>query len=104
MSVPAWWPALVFGIPVLSLSLVVSAVGIARRDARLPCLGAVLAVPSALYLGGHPGMWWAVLALPGLHLAAAVAIRRRHTLLASLLLLPSLASALLLGGLLLRNL
>lgn len=101
---PAWWPAVVFGLPLLVLSLLVSGAGIASGRVWLPCVGALLAAPSALYLGSHPGPWAAALALPALHLLAALAVRHRRSLLAATLLLPNLAAAIFVAVLVGRNL
>ena len=96
--IPNWWPAIVFGAPGLIVSLVVSSVGIRAGKPILLCVGAVLSLPSAYYIGGIPGWFPALLVLPALHLIAALAVGRSRRSLAACLLLPSALAAVVLAA------
>ncbi len=100
--IPYWWPAIVFGAPGLIASLVVSGVGIHLGKPMLLRIGAILALPSAYYIGGIPG-WWPAFFLPAFHLIAAMAITRSRRLLAVCLLLPNAAAAIALTAVTLAN-
>ena len=65
---PYWWPAIVFGAPGLIGSLVVSGFGVHLGKPIFLRIGAILALPSAYYIGGIPGWWPAFILLPALHL------------------------------------
>ena len=99
----AWWPVIVFGLPGLMASLVASSLGIYFGRPLLLCLGAVLAIPSAYYLGGQPGWWPALVLLPAMHLLAAAAVWRARRLLAACALLPNAAAALWLAMIMIRE-
>lgn len=98
------WPIVVFGFPGAIVSVAVSALGVAYLRAEFLFLGAALAVPSALYLAGHPGMWLLLFMLPGLPFVAAVAVMFKRRLLAASLLVPNAAAALWLTGVTIWNL
>ena len=100
--IPNWWPAIVFGAPGLIASLVVSGVGIHLGKPILLRIGALLALPSAYYIGGIPG-WWPAFILPAFHLIAATAITRSRRWLAVCLLLPNAAVAIALTAVTLAN-
>jgi hypothetical protein len=102
--IPEWWPIVVFGLPGLLASLIVSGLGIVLDRPIFLCFGALLAIPSAHYLGGHPGWWPALFVLPALHVVAAVAVRSRSRLVAAGVLLPNVGLAVLLAVIMLRNL
>lgn len=101
--IPDWWPMIVFGAPGLIASLVASAAGIFVGRPALLRLGALLALPSAYYIGGIPGWWPALFLLPAMHLIAAAAVRRSRRLPAVLALLPNLAAAVVLTAITARQ-
>jgi hypothetical protein len=102
--IPEWWPIVVFGLPGLLASLIVSGLGIVFDRPVFLCFGAFLAIPSAYYLGGHPGWWPALFVLPALHLVSAIAVRLRSRFVAAGVLLPNVALAVLLAVIMLRQL
>jgi hypothetical protein len=84
------------------LSIAVSIVGVIRRSPRMLVVGAVLAGPLAFYLGATPlfGTWaWF---LPGLHVAAAMAVRRSVSV-AVILLVPFVSIAMWLAVIVVRQ-
>jgi hypothetical protein len=64
-----FWPALI-------LSVVVSAVGISHRSSRLLWIGALLSLPTSLYLAATPRFGLPALLLPLCHAAGALLVRR----------------------------
>jgi hypothetical protein len=82
---------LVFGWPVILLSVLVPMIGIFRRSVIWVVAGAILALPFAIYLGGSPRFRLVGLFLPLLHLAAAFALERKKLRLAWFFLLPYVA-------------
>ena len=101
--IPNWWPVIIFGAPGFIASLVASAAGIFVKRPIFLRLGAMLAIPSAYYIGGIPGWWPALFLLPVMHLVAAAAVRRSRRLLAVCALLPNVAAAVLLTAITVRN-
>lgn len=101
--IPSWWPMIVFGAPGIVASLVASSVGIFVRRPVFLGLGALLALPSAYYIGGIPGWWPALFLLPGMHLIAAAAVRRSRRLPAVLALLPNVVAAVVLTAITARQ-
>ena len=101
--ISAWWPLVVFGFPAALLSVGFSTLGVGYKRPVFLFLGAALALPSALYLGGHSGMWPALL-VPALPLLAALAVVRELQWVAATLLVPNVAVALWLTGLTVSNL
>ncbi len=87
------------GWPAILASLVLSALGIVRRDARWLVGGGVLCVGFAWYLTGWPNPFMKALgyALPFLHIGAGIAVRRRTLWIAWTLLLPHALIALVLS-------
>ena len=100
----SWWPFLVFGAPGAVLALVVSGIGVTVSRPSLLVLGHLLAWPSALYLGAHPGAWPAMVILPLTPLLSAIALYNKKRLLAIVLLLPNTLAATYLTLVSMRNL
>ncbi len=73
---------IVFGFPGALASVALCGLGIARLKPLFLLLGAVLATPSAFYLG--LAGWWPMLLIPGFPLGAAAAIISQRRVLASI--------------------
>jgi len=86
------------------VSLLLSGFGIQRERPVLIVMGGLLAIPSAFYVGASVGSWLAMITLPLLHMAAAVAVWRRKRIFAMLSLVPNALVALWLGLVTLQNL
>ncbi len=86
-----WWPAIVFGWPVVLLAIVLSVLGIIKRIPLLLVVSAVILAPFSLYLGGSPRVGWLGFMIPVLLLGASVAVRYRRGEMAWLLLVPVVA-------------
>ena len=86
-----WWPAVVFGWPVVLLAIVLSVLGIIKRLPLLLVVSAVLVAPFSLYLGGSPRIGWLGFMIPVLLIGASVAIRYRRMEIAWSLLVPIVA-------------
>jgi hypothetical protein len=80
---------ILFCLPVVLVSPVVSSIGIVKNKFWLVVLGAVLMVPLAYYLNGAPGSRGLPILLPVLQLGSAVAVLQRNKFWAWLLLVPS---------------
>lgn len=76
------------GWPGISLSLVLSAIGTARRKVSLCLAGALLVLPFSFYLAGSPTFRFVGLLLPVFQFGSALAVREGRDKLAWLLLLP----------------
>jgi hypothetical protein len=83
-----WWPAIVFGWPVVLLAIVLSVLGIIKTIPLLLVVSAVLLAPFSLYLGGSPRVGWLGFMIPVLLLGVSVAVRYRRVEIAWLLLVP----------------
>ncbi len=77
-----------FGWPVIVLSILVPFFGILHKRAVWVLVGAFLAIPFSFYLGATPRFRLIGMFLPLLHLAAAYAVRQGRRWLAWLMLLP----------------
>lgn len=97
------WPAYVFGAPGAALALLVSIGGLLHDAPGWLVAGAVLSVPSAVYLGGHPGLAAAWL-LPLCPAVAAYLLHRGRRTVAGVLLAPNALATLWLILATLRNL
>jgi len=82
-----------FGWPVIILSVLVLVTGTLFKRAVWVLAGAILTLPFALYMGATPRFRLVGLFLPLLLLAAAYAVQRERRWLAWLLLLPHVAFA-----------
>ena len=100
----SWWPVLVFGAPGAILALVVSGIGVAVSRPSLLVVGALVACPSALYLGAHPGAWPTMIILPLAPLLSAIALHNEKRLLAIALLFPNALAVIYLTAISLWNL
>jgi hypothetical protein len=86
-----WWPAIVFGWPVVLLAIVLSVLGIIKKIPLLLVVSAVFLAPFSLYLGGSPRVGWLGFMIPVLLLGTSVAVRYRRVEIAWLLLVPVVA-------------
>ena len=86
-----WWPAIVFGWPIVLSAIVLSVLGIIKRIPLLLVVSAVILAPFSLYLGGSPRVGWLGFMIPVLLLGASVAVRYRRAEIAWLLLVPVVA-------------
>jgi peptidoglycan/LPS O-acetylase OafA/YrhL len=75
-------------LPAALLSLVISAIGAARKNFWLVIIGAILFIPFAYYLNGAPGSKGLATFLPLFQIGSAVAIHQKNRLWAWLLLVP----------------
>jgi hypothetical protein len=81
--------SILFGWPVIVLSILVPFSGILYKRATWVLIGAFLAIPFSFYLGATPRFHWMGMFLPALHLAAAYAVQQGRRWLACLILLPA---------------
>jgi hypothetical protein len=79
---------IIFGWPVILLSLAVSVAGILKKRSWLLVVGGVLCVPFTLYLSGWPGIRFLAFLLPVFQLGAAWAVHGNRKAIAWSLLLP----------------
>jgi hypothetical protein len=84
---------MVFGLPAVLLSLVLSVIGVWKDKFWLVMLGAVLFIPFAYYLNGSPGLRGFAILLPLFQMASAAAVREKNKMWAWLLLVPALAAS-----------
>lgn len=95
---------LIFGLPAVFVSLVLSVAGVLKDKFWLVILGAVLFIPFSYYLNGSPGLRGFAILLPLFQMGCAAAVRENNKLWAWLLLLPAfLASLWVFGVVLLYN-
>lgn len=85
---------MIFGLPAVFVSLLVSVIGILKEKYWLIVIGAVLFIPFSYYLSGAPGLARLPILLPGFQVGSALAVREKHKLWAWLLLLPAFFAAL----------
>ncbi len=97
------WPALLFGAPGATLALLVALGGLLHQQPGWLAAGGVLFVPSAVYLGGHPGLEVAWL-LPLCPAVAAYLLHRGHQAAAGVMLAPNVLATIRLVATTLRNL
>lgn len=97
--------AIFIGWPAILNSLLLSTLGILRRDARWFVGGAILSLGFAGYLSNWPHLVFKAVGylLPLLHLGGALAVRRRRIWLTWLLLLPHAGVAVYLAGVVLSQ-
>ena len=84
----SWWPAVVFGWPAILFAVVLSVVGIVKRNTAALVASAVIAAPFSLNLGGTPRVGWLGFIMPVLLLGVGVAVRLHRIEIAWLLLMP----------------
>ena len=90
---PDYWPAIVFGWPAVTASVLFYVTALAKQRAWLAVLAALISAPFCVYASGIPiirGFGFAVLAL---NLASAAALRRRRLVLAGVCLRPYMTLA-----------
>jgi hypothetical protein len=80
---------MVFGLPAVLLSLVLSAIGVWRDKFWLVILGAVLIIPFAYYLNGSPGLRGFAILLPLFQMVSGAAVREKSKVWAWILLIPA---------------
>ena len=80
---------MVFGLPAVLLSLVLSVIGVLKERFWLVILGAVLLIPFAYYLNGSPGLRGFAILLPLFQMASAAAVREKNRIWAWILLVPA---------------
>ena len=72
-----WWPALL-GWPAIALSIILSVIGIKRRNEFLVLAAIVPMIPFGFYILGSPLFWWLPVAVLGVLLLLSWSIRRSH--------------------------
>lgn len=72
-----WWPALL-GWPAIALSIILSVIGIKRRNEYLVLAAIVPIIPFGFYILGSPLFWWLPVAVLGVLLLLSWSIRRSH--------------------------
>jgi len=72
-----WWPALL-GWPAIALSIILSVIGIKRRNEYLVLAAIVPMIPFGFYILGSPLFWWLPVAVLGVLLLLSWSIRRSH--------------------------
>jgi hypothetical protein len=77
-----------FTLPAALISLVVSVIGVARKEFWLVIIGAILFIPFVYYLNGAPGFKGLAIFLPLFQMGSAVAVHRKNRVWAWLLLVP----------------
>ena len=85
---------MVFGLPAVLVSLVLSAIGVWKGRFWLVVLGAVLFIPFAYYLNGSPGLRGFAILLPLFQVISAAAVREKNQVWAWILLVPAFAASL----------
>jgi hypothetical protein len=80
---------MVFGLPAVLLSLVLSVIGVWRDKFWLVILGAVLIIPFAYYLNGSPGLRGFAILLPLFQMVSGAAVREKSKVWAWILLIPA---------------
>lgn len=72
-----WWPALL-GWPAIALSIILSVIGIKRRNEYLVLAAIVPIIPFGFYILGSPLFWWLPVAVLVVLLLLSWSIRRSH--------------------------
>lgn len=72
-----WWPALL-GWPAIALSIILSVIGIKRRNEYLVLAAIVPIIPFGFYILGSPLFWWLPVAVLLVLLLLSWSIRRSH--------------------------
>lgn len=72
-----WWPALL-GWPAIALSIILSVIGIKRRNEYLVLAAIVPMIPFGFYILGSPLFWWLPVAVLVVLLLLSWSIRRSH--------------------------
>ena len=72
-----WWPALL-GWPAIALSIILSVIGIKRRNEYLVLAAIVPIIPFGFYTLGSPLFWWLPVAVLVVLLLLSWSIRRSH--------------------------
>jgi hypothetical protein len=85
---------MVFGVPAVFVSLVLSLIGVWKNRFWLVILGAVLFIPFSYYLNGSPGLRGFAILLPLFQMASAAAVREKNKVWAWVLLVPAFAASL----------
>lgn len=85
---------MLFGLPAVFVSLVVSALGVLKNKFWLVILGAVLFIPFSYYLNGSPNLRGFAILLPLFQMGSAAAVRENNKTWAWILLLPALLASL----------
>ena len=80
---------MVFGLPAVLLSQVLSVIGVWRDKFWLVILGAVLIIPFAYYLNGSPGLRGFAILLPLFQMVSGAAVREKSKVWAWILLIPA---------------
>lgn len=80
---------MVFGLPAVLVSLVLSVIGVLKEKFWLVILGAVLIIPFAYYLNGSPGLRGFAILLPLFQMVSAAAVREKSNIWAWILLVPA---------------
>lgn len=80
---------MVFGLPAVLLSLVLSVIGVWKDKFWLVILGAVLIIPFAYYLNGSPGLRGFAILLPLFQMVSGAAVREKSKVWAWILLIPA---------------
>ena len=80
---------MVFGLPAVMLSLVLSVIGVWKDKFWLVILGAVLIIPFAYYLNGSPGLRGFAILLPLFQMVSGAAVREKSKVWAWILLIPA---------------
>jgi membrane protein implicated in regulation of membrane protease activity len=72
-----WWPALL-GWPAIALSIILSVIGIKRRNEYLVLAAIVPIIPFGFYILGSPLFWWLPVAVLVVLLLLSWSIRRSY--------------------------
>lgn len=95
---------MLFGLPAVILSLLLSVTGVLKSKFWLVILGAVLFIPFSYYMNGYPNFRGFAILLPLFLMGSAAAVRENNKLWAWILLVPAfLASFWVFGVALLYN-
>jgi hypothetical protein len=94
---------MVFGLPAVLVSLILSVIGVWKDRFWLVLLGAVLFVPFSYYLNGSPGARGFAILLPFFQVVSAAAVRERNKVWAWVLLAPPFLATLWLVSFTLMN-
>jgi hypothetical protein len=77
-----------FGWPAIVVTIILSVIGLVRRNYRFLVAAAILAVPFSWFLSGFPIVRSIVFLLPALMLGSAYAMHRGNEMLAWILAVP----------------
>lgn len=84
---------IIFGWPFITMSLLVSVIGLVTRRYQYLFIGAIFLIPFSFYLGGYPFIRGFAFVLPLCQVGSAFAIRMQKMMIAWLLLLPALLAS-----------